>query len=893
VLNFTSSLGSKGVIVVAISQTSVHSGPAKRLFLVDGMSHIFRAFYAIRNLSNSQGLPTNAIYGFASMLRKLMRQYRPDYMAVVFDGQQPTFRHDVFQDYKANRTEMPDGLAAQLPYIRKLCVALNVPVLEKERYEADDIIGTLAKRAERENLQAVIVSNDKDMFQLVTDKVHVLHQSKEDVLFDPSKVKEFFGVPPGQVIDVLGLMGDSVDNVPGAPGIGEKGARELINRFGSLDNLLANREQVERKAYREALQNHYDQILQSKQLVTIDTHVPLECDWEKLKCCPPNDDGLQTLFTELGFQTLLKELEAERTPRARAESSAKFRRLTNRREAQQLIKDLQKQSAVFCHLDLDSKEPMQARVRALALAGADATQAASSGWLVPFEMNPEVALGDFGEFWEDPKIHKVFHNAKCAHIVLRRQGLSLQGVKWDTFLMSYLVYPNRSNHNFEEIAFALLEKTPSAEPGHRCAITRELFAALEPKLQELQLEKVYREIELPLAEVLAEMEWNGIRIDSAALRRMSKEFERKINDLTQKIYELAGAEFNLNSPRQLGEILFEKLNLPAPRRLKKSGQYSTSVEILEQLAYGFELPRLILEYRQIAKLKSGYVDTLPKLVNPETGRVHTSFNQTVAATGRLSSSNPNLQNIPIRTESGMAVRSAFIPSQGCVLMGADYSQIELRILAHLSGDAVLVDSFRKGEDIHTRTAAEVFGIPADKQTGEIRRRAKVINFGIIYGQTAFGLAKQLGTSNRDAQQYINRYFERYQGVKQYLQEIILETRKTQLTRTLFGRLRQIPDIDNRNPNLRNIAERVAVNSPIQGTAADLIKRAMIQIHRKLKEQELQTKMLLQVHDELVFDVPENEVEVVHKLVKTEMETVYELSVPIKVDIGTGRNWMET
>jgi DNA polymerase-1 len=356
---------------------------------------------------------------------------------------------------------------------------------------------------------------------------------------------------------------------------------------------------------------------------------------------------------------------------------------------------------------------------------------------------------------------------------------------------------------------------------------------------------------------------------------------------------LAGAEFNLNSPRQLGEILFEKLNLPAPKRLKKSGQYSTSVEILEQLAYGFELPRLILEYRQIAKLKSGYVDALPKLVNPETGRVHSSFNQTVAATGRLSSSNPNLQNIPVRTELGMAIRSAFIPSPGRVLMSADYSQIELRILAHLSQDPVLVESFRKGEDVHTRTAAEVFGIPADKQTGEIRRRAKVINFGIIYGQTAFGLAKQLGTSNRDAQEYINRYFERYHGVKQYLQGVILETRKTKITRTLFGRLRQIPDIDSRNPNLRNIAERVAVNSPIQGTAADLIKRAMIQIHRRLKEQKLQTKMLLQVHDELVFDVPENEVEDVHELVKTEMERVYGLAVPTKVDIGTGRNWMET
>lgn len=863
-------------------KATVSTQPQKRVFLVDGMSHIFRSFYAIRNLSNSQGLPTNAVYGFASMLRKLIRQYQPEYIAVVFDGREPTFRHEAFEKYKANRTEMPDDLAVQLPYIRKLCEALQVPILEMERYEADDIIGTLAKKAEQANLPVVIVSNDKDMFQLVSDKVQVLHQAKEDVLFDPGKVEEFFGVPPAQVIDVLGLMGDSVDNIPGAPGIGEKGARDLIQRFGSLDNLLANCSQVERKTYRDSLQNHRDQILQSKDLVTIDTQVPLEPNWAELASRPPEIGRLQALFTELGFQSMLKEYEEELP---KIDALLAFQEVSTYPEFLDCLGRFEEQEQIYVYVDLDHEEPMRAKIRSLALSDQD------RGCIA--HIDEKLPLSSFREFWEHPAIPKVLHNSKAARVALNQHGISPQGLAWDTMLISYLITPNRSNHNFEEIAFALLERTPTASVAQRCAMTREIFQALYPTLCQQQLEKVYEEIELPLSEVLAEMEWNGVRIDAAALAEMSVEFEKQIDALTRRIYQLAGVEFNINSPKQLGDVLFEKLNLPAPKKLKKSGQYSTSVEILEQLANDYELPRLMLEYRQITKLKSGYVDALPKLVHPVTGRVHTSFNQTVAATGRLSSSNPNLQNIPIRSELGMRIRSAFIPSAGCQLLAADYSQIELRILAHLSQDPVLVDSFRRGEDIHTRTASEVFGVHPGMQTAELRRRAKAINFGIIYGQTAFGLAKELGISQREAKEFIHRYFERYQGVKRFIDETVAETKNTQVTRTLFGRLRQIPDINSKNPALRNFAERTAVNSPIQGTAADLIKLAMIRIHQKLRDQRLQARMILQVHDELVFDVPESELESVRQFVKKEMEEVHPLSVPIVVEIGTGNNWMET
>ncbi len=857
----------------------------RRLFLVDGMSHIFRAFYAIRNLTDNQGRPTNAVYGFAAMLRKLIRQHQPDFLAVIFDSEGPTFRHEAFEAYKANRAKMPEDLAAQIPLIREFCEAMRIPILQKTRFEADDIIGTLARKAVGNHLETTIVSNDKDMFQLVNDTTRVLHQAKTDTWFDSPKVEEFFGVAPERVVDVLGLMGDSVDNVPGAPGIGEKGARDLVRQFGSVETVLIHSDQVTRKTYRESLQTHREQILQSKELVTIDTGVPIDFSWEKLELRPPDPDRLRTLLSELGFQSMLKEMEGGMTP-ARA-APANFQPLTSPLQVQQMMQQVSGAKSSFCWLDSDPEDAPNPSVHRLAVIAGDA------GWTAHFDERAALRLQDLREFWEDPGIGKVFYDAKTAHLALRHHGLELRGLGGDAMLISYLLHPNRSNHRLNEMTFALLEEEAPSEAGARCAVIRRIFHQLQPQLEASRLENVYEDIDLPLVKVLAELEWNGIRIDSTALKRMSADFERTTESLSKRIYDVAGAEFNLNSPKQLGEILFEKLNLPTPRRLKKSGQYSTSVEVLEQLAKDYEVPRLMLEYRRIAKLKSGYVDALPRLVNPRTQRVHPSFNQTIAATGRLSCSNPNLQNIPIRSELGTKIRSAFIASEGCQLLAADYSQIELRILAHLSQDEVLTDAFQRNEDIHTRTACEVFDIDPLFQSSELRRRAKAINFGIIYGQTAFGLSKELHISNREAQEFIHRYFERYRGVKEFIEQVIRETRKSQMTRTLFGRCRQIPDINSRNPALRQFAERTAVNSPIQGTAADLIKLAMIRIHQELKERKLNSKMLLQVHDELVFEVPREELEPMRALVKQEMETVYSLSVPLLVEVGAGQNWMET
>jgi DNA polymerase-1 len=679
-------------------------------------------------------------------------------------------------------------------------------------------------------------------------------------------------------------MGDSVDNIPGAPGIGEKGARDLIRKFGSLENLLANTGQVERNTYRQSLEENREQILQSKRLVTIDTQVPLSMTWQDLQYQLPNIGELRELFLELGFQSMLKEFEIELP---KAETVRSFVPVTTTGQLNQLILDLQQESFVCIYPDFEGQLSSPRSIRSVACAGS------TKGWLVRLQDDSTIQSHHLRALWEDPKISKVFHNAKVLQTLLLKQGVTLEGLQWDTTLMSYMAYPTRNNHQFEELTFALLEKTPSEDPCERCMLLKDLFELLRSKLEESCLEKPFREIDLPLSAVLAQMELSGIRVDCVLLRKLSTEFERQMEALARRIYEGAGAEFNLNSPRQLGEILFDRLNLPAPKKLKKSGQYSTSVEVLEVLGAKFELPRLMLEYRQLAKLKSGYIDALPQLLNPETNRVHTSFNQTVAATGRLSSSNPNLQNIPIRSEMGTKIRSAFVPSEGCVLMSADYSQIELRVLAHLSNDAVLTESFQKGEDIHTRTAAEVFGTHPGMQTGELRRRAKVINFGIVYGQTPFGLAKELGIPQREAQEFIRRYFDRYAGVKRFIDETILETRRTLISRTLFGRVRPIPDINSKNPAARSFAERTAVNSPIQGTAADLIKLAMIRIHERLAKSAFGAKMLLQVHDELVFDVPEGEVPAMRELVKSEMENVYQLRVPLLVEIGTGSNWMET
>jgi DNA polymerase I len=871
----------------------------KTLFLIDGMSQIFRAFYAVPPLSTSKGVPTNAIRGFTSMLRKVIQTYQPDYVGVAFDLAGPTFRHESFADYKKDRPDMPEDLVAQLPYIRQVCAALRVPILQSEKFEADDIIGTLARQAEQRGLDVVIVSQDKDMFQLVGDHIRTLRATRDggDVVCDASRVEELMGLPPGKIIDYLGLCGDSVDNIPGAPGIGEKGAKKLLAEFGSLEALLEQWDKVPNKRYSISLRDNREIILKSQELASIRTDVPVKLNLEELQLDPPDRQAAITLFKELEFNTLIKEFESEvaqSQPKEMAMAGVvaaapvSYPALKTVEEVRQWIQMARSGRTIALAVAQEVANLWAGSVSGIGISGEHC-----GAVLV------EIGQGDFLErsgltaLLGDAAIQKQIHDSKLAKLVLeQRMDVRLEGVCDDTLLMSYLLDANEGNHSLERIVRRTMDQDLPAGAAAAADFTCRLVPLLKHQIGVLGLQEVYESIELPLAAVLARVEQNGMRVDEKVLGGLSTEFEFKLSELTGEIYKLAGTEFNINSPKQLGEVLFEKLNLPAGRKSKKSGHYSTAIEVLEELAESYELPRLILDYRQIAKLKSTYVDSLPKLIDPRTGRIHTSFNQTVAATGRLSSTEPNLQNIPVRTELGRKIRSAFVPEENHLLLSADYSQIELRLLAHFSKDPVLMEAFQRGEDIHARTAQEIFGVPRLMQTEEHRRQAKAINFGIVYGLSAFGLARQLGISNSEAKNYIDAYFARYRGVKQFIDRTIAETRESGEVRTLFGRLRRIPDINSKNPNLRGFSERTAVNTPLQGTAADLIKLAMIQLDRKLAAEKAQAKMILQVHDELVFEVPEGDLAALRKLVKQEMEHVYRLQVPLIVEISVGQNWRD-
>jgi DNA polymerase-1 len=871
----------------------------KTLFLIDGMSQIFRAFYGLPPLSTSKGVPTNATRGFTSMLRKVIQTYRPDYIGVAFDMAGPTFRHESFADYKKDRPDMPEDLVAQLPYIRQVCAVLRVPILQSEKFEADDIIGTLARQAEQQGLDVVIVSQDKDMFQLVGDQIRTLRATRDggEVVCDASKVEELMGLPPEKIIDYLGLCGDSVDNIPGAPGIGEKGAKKLLAEFGSLEALLEQWDKVPNRRYSTSLRDNREIILKSQELASIRTDVPVELNLEELQLDPPDRQAAIALFKELEFNTLIKEFEGQAAadqPKEMAMAGVvaavpvSYPALKTVEEVRQWIQKARDGKTIALAVAQESANLWGGSVSGIGIGGEHC-----GAVLV------EIGQGDFLErsglaaLLGDATIQKQIHDSKLAKLILERWAdVRLEGVCDDTLLMSYLLDANEGNHSLERIVRRTMDQDLPAGAAAAADFTCRLAPLLKRQIEVLGLQEVYESIELPLAAVLARVEQNGMRVDEKVLGGLSTEFEFKLSELTGEIYKLAGTEFNINSPKQLGEVLFEKLNLPAGRKSKKSGQYSTAIEVLEELAESYELPRLILDYRQVAKLKSTYVDALPKLIDPHTGRIHTSLNQTVAATGRLSSTEPNLQNIPVRTELGRKIRSAFIPEENHLLLSADYSQIELRLLAHFSKDPVLMEAFQRGEDIHARTAQEIFGVPRLMQTEEHRRQAKAINFGIVYGLSAFGLARQLGISNSEAKNYIDAYFARYQGVKQFIDRTIAETRKSGEVRTLFGRLRRIPDINSRNPNLRGFSERTAVNTPLQGTAADLIKLAMIRLDRKLAAEKAQTKMILQVHDELVFEVLEGDLAALRKLVKQEMEHVCRLRVPLIVEISVGQNWRD-
>ena len=821
------------------------------LFLIiDGMSQAYRAYFAIRGLANTQGLPTNAIYGFAIMLKRVIEKYPPDYICVAFDSSERTARHTQYDLYKATRKKMPLDLAQQIPYIRRFCQAMRIPVLEVPGHEADDIIGTISTQAVNAGLYPLVVTLDKDLYQLV-DTTLILNTSKDDMIVDREKVRELFGVGPEQIPDLLGLWGDSSDNIPGAPGIGEKGARDLIQKFGSIESLLDRAQEIQNAKHRTSVSQNQQQILLSKQLVTIDTKVPLRAEWMDFKVQPPDRATLMPLLKELEFTGLIKEYLPP--------------------EAGPVVEVLRTETLP----DIHDRVVFDVQTDRVSLWAGEKTVAS-----VPLDERVARILSD-------PGIHKITYDLKEAILKLRRRGIELAPPYDDPLLMAYLLFPNRTKYELQDVVFDLMGQTVEPEEERTPWIDR-VLKDLAPKVQQ-DVDRPYREIELPLSAVLVEMELAGLRIDVGVLEKMSHEMGAQLDELTQRICEIADCEFNINSPRQLGEILFDKLNLPRPRKLRKSGQYSTAVEILEELAEKHELPRLVLEYRQLAKFKSTYVDVIPKLLDPKTGRLHTSFHQAAASTGRLSSSNPNLQNIPVRADLGRKIRGAFIPQEGWWFVSADYSQVELRILAHLSGDERLAEAFSAGEDVHRRTAAAVLGLPMDAVTPGQRERAKAVNFGIVYGQTPFGLAQQLGISPEEAADFISRYFERYQGVQRYIENCLSQARDTGVTRTLFGRIRQHPEINSRNGMRRSMAERTAINSPIQGTAADIIKIAMIRIDADLRRQRLRTRMVLQVHDELIFEVPEDELWV-RDSIRHLMQNVVQLNVPLTVDVKQGKTW---
>lgn len=885
----------------------------KKLFLIDGSSYIYRAFFAIRGLSTSRGIPTNATFGFTSMLLKVLRDYKPDGVAVVFDAKGPTFRNELYDEYKANRPAMPDDLSPQIPYIKRIVEAFRIPILEKEGYEADDLIGTIARDAEKEGLEVVIVSGDKDLLQLVSEKITTLDTMK-DAHKGPQEVKERFGVNPERLPDIMGLAGDSIDNIPGVPGIGEKTAVDLIKRFGGLDGLFEKLEELDqkevKKKIKESLMQYREQALLSRKLATIDTHAPLEVRWDDFLLSPPDEETLRVIFKELEFHKFLQELFPQKSI-----SYDDYHLVTEAEGLKKLLVRLQEAEIFSLDLETTSRDPINADI-----IGFSFSARPHEAYYVPVGHNyagapPQLpsplVLERLRPILEDSKRGKYGQNIKYDYLVLSRHGVNLTGIKCDTMIVSYLLNPTKRSHSLENIAQEYLEHqmityqevTEKGQGFQKVAlqqakeyscedadVTFLLAGVLLKKLEEEGLDELFYQIELPLVEVLAKMELWGVQINPSLLLELSKELEARLWGLEKTVFHLVGEEFNINSTQQLGKILFEKLRLPVVKKTKTG--YSTDVEVLQELAKEHELPRAVLDYRSLAKLKSTYADALPKLINPTTGRVHTSYNQTVTATGRLSSSDPNLQNIPIRTEEGRRIREAFVPEDGWCLISADYSQIELRILAHMSGDATLIEAFQKGEDIHARTASEMFNLPPAEVTPQMRREAKVINFGVIYGMSPYGLSKELGVEPKVAAEYIEEYFQRYQGVKAYIDGIVQEAKKKGYVTTLCRRRRYLPEINSSNRSARQFAERTAINTPLQGTAADLIKLAMVRIYRRIKEGGIKAKIIIQVHDELVLEVPDDEVREAEKVVREEMEGVMQLAVPLKVSMARGRNWGE-
>ncbi|HEK85528.1 MAG TPA: DNA polymerase I [Candidatus Aminicenantes bacterium] len=902
----------------------------KRLFLIDGHSLLYRSYYAIQKLSNSAGFPTNAIYGFINTLKKIVEEENPEYLGIVFDTGKPTLRHEAYKEYKAQRRPMPEDLTIQIPVLKQVIQAMRIPLFEYPDYEADDVLATLTRLAVEQKIPVVIVTTDKDLLQVVGPLVAVFNPAKEIYLVDGQinpeflktlkgkkidQVENVFGVRPGQVTDVLTLQGDSSDNVPGVPGIGEKTARNLILEFGSLNNLKQNLDRVKNPKIREALKKNLELLDLSEQLVRVEDHLNLGLELEKFRLSEPDQDTLFRLYQELEFTSLISQYVSKNTS-----ANKKFSAILTREDFIRLLNQLKQASRLALDTETTSLYPTRARLVGISFClqpgEAYYLPLRHSYPLAPEQLPADYVLSELRSVLENPALKKIGQNIKYDYIVLKREGLKLQGISHDTMVLSYLLEPNWGKHSLDKLAAyylreaklpfeslvgkgkkqktidqASIEKVTeySCQDAH---LALKLSEVLWPEIEKKQLARLYEEIERPLIEVLAEMEIRGIKVDLERLRTLSAELEKKLRQLEKQIYEMSGQEFNLNSPQQLSQVLFYKLNLPASKKTRITKGLSTATEILEELAPLHPLAGAVLEYRQLAKLKSTYTDSLIDLVNPETGRVHTSYNQTIAATGRLSSSDPNLQNIPARGEMGKKIREAFIPEEGHLLLSADYAQIELRLLAHLSGDPVLQESFRSNLDIHLETARRVFGPTVDLFPEEMRRRAKIINFSIIYGTSAFSLAKELETSTAEAQKFIDLYFQEHQKVKEYLDKVVAIATEKGYAETIFGRKRPIPELKSPDKNIFQAGRRMALNTPIQGSAADIIKLAMVNIYRQIKSLGLKTNMILQVHDELVFEVPEKEKEPVEKLVKDNMENVCSLSVPLKVHLGWGSNWAE-
>ncbi|MBN3039173.1 MAG: DNA polymerase I [Candidatus Omnitrophica bacterium] len=872
----------------------------KKIVLIDGTSFCYRAFYAIKRLSTSKGQPTNAVYGVITMLNKLLAEQKPNYLGFAFDLKGPTFRHKKYDKYKIQRKPMPDELSTQIPTIKKILKAYKVPIFEKDGYEADDVIATLAKKLSaiiadnKAGFEILVVTGDKDILQIVSDIIKVVNPHKDNLIMDGSWVKNNFGVIPERILDIMALAGDSSDNIPGVPGIGLTTAIDLVKNFGTLDEVLANTNNIKNKSRAEKIREFAAQAQMSRELAKLDSDIPqfkqMEAAelLEQLKVEEANKQALFEIFKELEFKTLLAELIPENA------GPIKHELITEKEALQKVIKDARAKKEITIHMHALHAEPMRAEISGLALALDNETNYYISFKALPIDLLKPIL--------EDARPIKIGHDLKFAKVALSNYGIALQGVGFDTMLAAYLLEPSFGKYDLEDLALEHLslklenpnhanEKQLAKASCHKANSILRLAAVLRNKINQAGMSALFEKLEMPLIDVLSDMEKNGVVLDKDFLLHLSQEFENMLKKLTKDIYEMAGEDFNINSPKQLSQILFKKLKLAVIKRTKTG--FSTDTEVLGKLTQAHPIARTLLEFREVSKLKSTYVDGLLKLIHPKTGKIHTSFNQTGTATGRLSSSQPNLQNIPIKTNLGKTIRRAFVAEKkNHLLLSADYSQIELRILAHLSQDKKLISAFKNDSDIHSYTASLIFGVGLDEVKTQMRDAAKTVNFGIIYGMSAFGLAKDLSIAQDKAQEFIEAYFKRYTEVKKYMEQQVSLAQKHGFVTTLLKRRRYLPQINSENENIRQFAQRAAINAPVQGSASDLIKTAMIEIHKVLTDQYSDVKMLLQVHDELVFSVDENMLEHVKSIIKEKMENAIKLRVPIKVSIKTGKNWME-